>query len=327
MRRSLLSLGLLLPALFAESPVVADEPLNAASIDVFNEAVAAVEKKDWAVCRTKAIGVWLQFKNPNVAGILGICEAELGMHRDAAEHLDFFFAQQKGATASQLEQAKLRFDAVRPKVALLEITLNPSDAFLSYQGKPIGQGKQRLWVNAGDAELSIAREGESKSQTVSVAGGETRALTLELPPGLGTGGAGGAGAGGAGAGAAGGGGAGGAGPSEPAPTWPTVVLGVSGGVFAAAGIGLLIGGVVGRSNVASATEGQRCAADPACTDLEQDLATARTLGTLGVVGISLGAAALAGMGLYLGLTASSSPEPAVGLHLGPGALLLQGTFQ
>lgn len=92
-------LGGLAAALLLQHPARADDELNAASAKVFAEAIAAVEKKDWAVCRTKAIGVWQQIKNPKVAGILGICEAELKMHRDAAEHLDSFFANQKGSTA------------------------------------------------------------------------------------------------------------------------------------------------------------------------------------------------------------------------------------
>jgi hypothetical protein len=334
-------LGGLSAALLLHQPARADEELNAASAKVFGEAIAAVEKKDWAVCRTKAIGVWQQIKNPKVAGILGICEAELGMHRDAAEHLDFFFANQKGSAATQLQQAQTRFDAVRPKVALLEVTPDPDDAFVTVQGTPIGPGKRRLWVEPGSVSIGIAKNGESKSQTLDLRGGETRALSLVLPPGMGAGGAsasgagnsdpGGAGpAGAGGAGATGGGdpggaGAGGAGATgEEAPAWPAITLGVAGGVLLAGGIGTLVGGFVLEGAVVDRATGLRCASDPSCQSNEDDFATANTLGAVGITSLILGAAAMTGMIVYVTMTGES--ETHARLRVSPMGLSFEGSF-
>jgi hypothetical protein len=91
-------------------PARAQDELSQASKEVFKEAISAYSKENWAVCRTKAIGVWQQVKSVKVAGVLGMCESELGLNRDAAEHLDFFLQNQpKDAPPDQVAAARARW--------------------------------------------------------------------------------------------------------------------------------------------------------------------------------------------------------------------------
>jgi hypothetical protein len=335
------ALLLLAATCLAPGPAHADTELTAASKKVYEEAVAAANKSDWALCRTRAIGVWQQIQSPTVAGMLGICEAELGMHKDAAEHLDFFLKNQKKADPHPLREAQTRFDAARKKVARLTIVPTPDDAEITVNGKTVGTGRRTVFVDPGDVLVGASKMGQGRQRTVALLAGADETVQVEVPKepdaggaGAGGAGAGGAGAGGAGAGGAGAGGAGGTGQGggspvpgpEPAPLWPAVVLGVGGGVFLAAGVAMLVGGAVVRGNVLDRADGLVCATDPACQDNESELATARTLGTAGVIGLAVGAVALGGMGLYLGLTNDASDARAVGVVVGPGTFLLRGSF-
>ncbi len=322
--------------LLSAEPAYADGlELNEASKKVFGEAVDAVEKKDWAVCRTKAIGVWQQIKNPKVAGILGICEAELGMNRDAAEHLDYFFKNEKGTPEAQRAQAKQRMDKVRPKVAELTVMAKPSDAEVSINGTTVGRGTVTVFVDAGDVAVGCAKNGQSRNRTISVKAGATERVEIEVP--VDPSGAGGAAAGGGdtgGAGAvdgAGAGGAGGAPPvTEPKPAWPAIVLGVAGGVFIVGSIGSLVGAIVTHGDAEDAASGKDCNVDPSvCTDVDSTLDTANALGVVSFVGLGLGAAALTGMAIYIALPdgdAKAEPGPAVSLRVRGTFLSLEGAF-
>jgi hypothetical protein len=283
--------------------------------------------------------VWQQVKSANVAGILGICEAELGMNKDAAEHLEFFLAKQTKATPKQVAEVKKSLDKVLPKVAKVTVLPNPDDSDVFLDDVLVGRGRQTVFLNPGDARIGAAKDGQSITKTVTVKAGDVvTEYRIEVPKDPGGAGAGGAGAGGAGAGGAGaageGAGAGGAGsggagggPTEEAPMWPAIVMGAAGGVLLLGGAGLLVGGVVSKSSVDDATSSGSCATDPSCEDLRGSFGTAKGLATVGVIGMSLGAAALAGMGLYLGLAPPNrSAAPRVGVSVGPTHLMFQGSF-
>jgi hypothetical protein len=317
-----------------------EEELNQASKKVFQEARAAADKGDWALCRTRAIGVWQQVKSPNVAGILGICEAELGMNVDAAGHLELFLAKQTKATPQQVAEVKKSLDKVLPKVAKVTVIPNPDDSDVFVDDVLVGRGRQTVFLAPGDARIGAAKDGQSISKTVSVKAGEVvpeyRIEVPKDPAGAGAGGTGGTGMGGAGAGGSGAavGGAGGAGaggadvgpPAEGAPTWPTITLGVAGGVLLAAGIGTLVGGFVVEAGVVDRATGLRCDTDPACADNEDDFSTANTLGAVGIASLALGAAAMTGMVVYLVATGDDESKTHTQLRVGPAGLVFEGSF-
>ena len=307
-------------AMLLSAPAQAEEEeLNQASKKVYEEALTAANKSDWALCRTRAIGVWQQIKSPSVAGILGICEAELGMNRDAAEHLDFFLKNQKKATPKQLAQVTEAFDKVKPKVARITLTPVPDDADVFLDDKPLGRGKQTFFVSPGDVRVGVAKNGQAKNKTISVKAGEQLDnLVIDVPidsavgghaqGGSGaagaTGGSGGtagqgaAGAGGAGQGAAGAGGAGGDTAAEAKPLWPVFVLGGVGLAGIGAGVGLT---VAGGSQYADAEQTAACSPFTlACsTTATEQLDDAALLQNVGIGMFAVGGASLIGMAIYL----------------------------
>lgn len=312
-------------AMLLSAPAQAEEEeLNQASKKVYEEALTAANKSDWALCRTRAIGVWQQIKSPSVAGILGICEAELGMNRDAAEHLDFFLKNQKKGTPKQLAQVSEAFEKVKPKVARITLTPVPDDADVFLDDKPLGRGKQTFFVNPGDVRVGVAKNGQAKNKTISVKAGEQLDnLVIDVPidsaaggqAGVGgaTGGTGGAaGQGAAGAGAAGQGaagqGAGGAGgdvPAEDKPLWPVFLLGGVGLAGIGAGVGLT---VAGGGQYSDAEQTAACSPFTlACSNTaSEQLDAAALLQNVGIGMFAVGGASLVGMAIYLLIPSAST---------------------
>jgi hypothetical protein len=308
------ALLLLAATCLAPGPAHADTELTAASKKVYEEAVAAANKSDWALCRTRAIGVWQQIQSPTVAGMLGICEAELGMHKDAAEHLDFFLKNQKKADPNQLREAQTRFDAARKKVARLTIVPTPDDAEITVNGKTVGTGRRTVFVDPGDVLVGASKMGQGRQRTVALLAGADETVQVEVPkePDAGGAGAGGAGAGGAGAGGPG------PGPSEePAPLWPAIVLGTAGGVLVLGGAGLSIGQAV---TVGQARETAECVPfRRECElDAQEQIDRADLLQNVGFVAFGLGAASLGAMAVWLAVT-DEPPAVVVAPQVGPSA--------
>jgi hypothetical protein len=327
LRQAAPTLGLLTLLLAPVRPAHADdEELTQASKQVFREAIAAYDKNDWAVCRTKAIGVWQQIKNPKVAGLLGMCESELGLNRDAAEHLDFFFKKAKDAPPDQLKAAQARFDKVKAKIATVTLVPTPPDADVLVDGKILGKGQTTLFVEPGDRLLAASKNGQEKGRTVTLSPGDTRTIQIEVPfdaaAGGGGAGAGGAGAGGTGAGGSGAGGAGGTGEGE-ASLVPAIALGVAGGVLLLGGIGASIGAVVTRGSAEDDLGSTLCPGGGAvCEDVESKLDTANILWGVGIAGMVAGAAALTGMVIVLALPGDSDVQ----VRASGSFLSLEGSF-
>jgi hypothetical protein len=322
----------------------ADE-LTEAAKKVFDEAVDAMEKRQWAVCKTKAAGAWAQFKAPRIAAVLGLCEAELKLNRDAAEHLDFFLANAKDASPKQVAQIRERLEQLKPKLARVRIKPKPSDAEVSINGEVVGTGEVNRFVEPGDVVVSVAKNGQARGRTLTLRAGSEETAEIDVPMvdapggaggsgagvGAGAGAAGGASAGGAGAGAAGGAGAGGAGaggaePEGDKPLWPTLLLAGVGAAGVATGIGLV---VASAGEYDAASELAACSPFTAdCESLGRDaLASSDGLMTGAIVGFSVGGAALIGMAVWLALPQSSSNVSLLPV-IGPQAngLTIQGTF-
>ena len=274
-----------------------DTELTDASRAVFTEAIAAASKNQWAVCRTKALGVWQQIENPKVAGLLGSCEAELGMARDAAEHLDFYLLRDDGADPARTKTAKERFDKMRAKVALIILTPTPADAEVRVDGKVLGSGPQRVFVEPGAHVFEVAKGGPAAKKAIEVVAGDEKALSLSAPASEPAGGGGGVGGTGA---AGGGGGAGGAEETPGKQIWPTILL----GSVAAAGLGVGIGLTVasqGKYGDAEDIAGGCMGNGPACPveDGQALVDDADTFQNAGIAGFAVAGAAAIGMIVYL----------------------------
>lgn len=337
----------MLTVLLSIGPALAgDTRLSAAEEAVFNEAIDAANKKDWALCRTRAAGVWDKNKDPTVAALLGTCEAELGMSRDAAEHLDFFSQRDDGTKPKQTESVKKRLAIVRPKVMLVEISSEPA-ADVRVGGVVVGTTPLRLWLEPGSHRVEIGQTGyTSKVEEITATAGGSQKLDEKLEPvqGAGTGGATGTGgSGGAGDGGNGSGGAGGGDPDVPSGEKSVPVLAV-GGVLA--GAGLITGSVLLGLGISAGKESadkrdalggtNPCGAGTphtaACEEIA-DLDGRYTSFTIGG-GIALGAGAALGIAVLVYALVPEEPDTkdAARIFIAPmiepdqRGLLVQGRF-
>jgi hypothetical protein len=109
---------------------------------------------------------WHLKQSPDIAANLAQTEAELGKHRDAAEHFAFALAhllpsstdEQKKALAEGLEIEK-------KEVGTLHVTLEPADATLSIDDAPVTlPANGDVFVDPGEHRTSVTREGYQLSQ-------------------------------------------------------------------------------------------------------------------------------------------------------------------
>jgi hypothetical protein len=128
---------------------------------------------------------WHLKQSPDIAANLAQTEAELGKHRDAAEHFAFALAhllpsstdEQKTALAAGLEIEK-------KEVGTLHVTLEPADAALNVDDTLVSLPTNGdLYVEPGDHRASVTREGyQLNQQTVHVSKGSARVLWIRLEP-------------------------------------------------------------------------------------------------------------------------------------------------
>ena len=126
---------------------------------------------------------WSLKQSPDIAGNLAQTEAELGKHRDAAEHFAFALAhllpsstdEQKKALAEGLEIEKRQ-------VSTLHVTLEPADSRLAIDDAPVVLPPNgEVFVDAGDRRAVVSHEGyETNAQTLHVSKGAAQVLWIKL---------------------------------------------------------------------------------------------------------------------------------------------------
>ena len=126
---------------------------------------------------------WHLKQSPDIAANLAQTEAELGKHRDAAEHFAFALAhllpsstdEQKKALAEGLEIEK-------KEIGTLHVTLEPAESQLSIDDAVITlPANGDLYVDAGEHRALVTREGyESNQQTLHVSKGASQVLWIKL---------------------------------------------------------------------------------------------------------------------------------------------------
>lgn len=296
------------------------EAMKEARRQLFKEALLAMSDKKWEECRVKTLGTWTAGKHPQVASLLGICEVELGLFRDGAEHLRYALDRGEGDQPIRGEQVKTAFAKALTKVGAVDVTATPEGVELRLGERIVGEAPTTLYFDPGEHQLEARHDGHAtKLVQVSAKAGEKQSLAITLeplasdlkggdlvrPPGPGD-----------------------ERPDpidEPTakrPLWPAFVLG---GV-AAVGVGLGVTGFVVAGGARGDADDAILAAGPsgcgpdgaACAGVQSSLDQVNTMRGLGIGGFAVGGAALAGMIVYLVIPSSSEP--------GTGGLRLTPTF-
>jgi len=236
--------------------------------------------KRWPEARDKMREALKLKKSYDVAGNLGLVEAELEDWRAAAEHLHYARSvfPMKGKPESRERIERVLAEA-KSKVGCFSIKVSVDGAQVRVGDREVGSTPigDLVCGYPGPATVDVTRDGyRAASEPINLAmGGETSvSITLVPAKDEGTG----------------------KGETDPRPLWPTFLLG---GV-ALAGVGAGIGLVVAGSGKYGEAEETCTSATADCIAAQQSfLDEADTLSAAGIVSFGVGGAALVGTLLYL----------------------------
>jgi hypothetical protein len=298
--------------------------------DLVRRGIALGMKDRWTEAEPLLREAWGLKHSYDIAGNLGIAEAALGKHRDAAEHLTFalrtFPTNGKPEHRLLLEQTLAKS---RLQVAAVTIRVSVDKADVFVDGKVVGTAplEDVVFVDPGPRTIEAKLTGyDPASQLIEARKGTSSELTLTLkapaPPPTATGAV------------------------EPPPPWrPGTAWAVAGGVVAAAGLGTGLGlTFAGKSkasdaNAQLATLQMKGGANPCnvralatdCATLKSANQSADRLSNAAAAGY-----AVVGVGGALVLTyllwPSKKAEPRTGTQVvpligsGAGGVVLTGSF-
>jgi hypothetical protein len=181
---TLFGLLLAVPCLAAE-PNGSEEAERAEAL--FGEGNRAFAAGDYQSAFALYREAWSLKKSFDIACNLGRTEAELGFHRDAAEHLDACLRTFSVSSRSGLKDAKSRFrelfNRVRAEVGALEVRARPAGTEISVDGIEFGTAPldRQLFVDPGSRRVRARLRGyREQSVNVEVAAGGTASVVLEL---------------------------------------------------------------------------------------------------------------------------------------------------
>lgn len=104
---------------------------------LYDEGIAAYKKSKWAEARASFLAAWSLKKHWQIAASLGDCEAQLGLYRDAAEHVAYFL--RNAPPERQTSDANKLSSLARAKIATLVISVDANGADVAVDGKVIGK--------------------------------------------------------------------------------------------------------------------------------------------------------------------------------------------
>lgn len=306
---------------------------NARADEYFRQGKAFVKENRWEDARRAYLAGYQIKRGYDIAGNLGSVELELGLAREAAEHLASCIKSFPATgTAAQLAYIKGRFEEARQKVSALAIQVNVDGAEVFVDGHSIGRSpfNDDVYVEPGKRTLEAKLGGFAPSkQSIEIARGSWQSVALVLRA------------------------SGGAVPVGPPRSLPLVMEERSrapffvGGGVALAGIGAgLTGLFLAQSSAARAESqfnqlksrgGESACLDAAnaaeCDALDRAYHDKGTFRTVSIVGFATAGAALGAILTYgLLSTGKALPAKSAGLRVeplaGPGltGALVTGTF-
>ncbi len=157
---------------------------NARADGYFRQGKALVKKDLWEDARRAYLAGWQIKRGYDIAGNLGSVELELGLSREAAEHLAYCIKSFPATgTAAQLAYIKGRFEEARQRVAALSIQVNVDGAEVYVDGRSIGRSPfpDDVYIEPGSRTLEVKLAGFAPSKrAVEAAKGSWQSVALVL---------------------------------------------------------------------------------------------------------------------------------------------------
>ncbi|MGK3985790.1 hypothetical protein WME99_22275 [Sorangium sp. So ce136] len=123
-------------------------------------------------------------ESAEIAGELGLCELDLRKFRDAAEHLAWSLERRKALSPVQQKRFDDGLAKAVPFVATLYLSVDPPDAEVLIDGKPIGRPRRTytLFFEPGMHMVRARAPGrEEASQTLDARAATESGMTIQLP--------------------------------------------------------------------------------------------------------------------------------------------------
>lgn len=163
----------------------ADSGLTDVARDLFTAGVEAAKAGDWATCRSKQAAALKLNTHWQIAANLAECEAELGQHRDAAEHIALALRELPAGEAERKASAEALLARVKPFVAEVTITVEGDDAegaIVTIGGAEVGKAPiaHALYLAPGPHEIAARGTVAQQATQLEAAAGGSHPVTLVL---------------------------------------------------------------------------------------------------------------------------------------------------
>lgn len=163
----------------APAPAAAD-PTVAAVKRHYSAGRNAADAKQWPKAVEEFEKAYALKPLPQLAGNLGEAELRVGRFRDAAEHVERFLREDKGADADDKKNAQVWLDEAKKKIVTLRITVDEVGAEVLVDDKVIGTSPlaPEVYVEPGKHTV-VARKGTMRVEvTDTYEAGWTRVMRL-----------------------------------------------------------------------------------------------------------------------------------------------------
>lgn len=170
------------------APARAEQPSDtdrARAVELRRAGAAATKARQWDACIRAYVSAQALEDTALAAGDLGLCEEQAGRFADAHRHLDRALAaapaQNNGEPWKRYRAAMTR---VLDRVAIVFLTVTPTEALVVLDSSPIGQADGRyIAVEPGKHTISARLEGhEDATRSLTVSARDLPYVHLALTP-------------------------------------------------------------------------------------------------------------------------------------------------
>ncbi len=147
---------------------------------LYDQAEQAWKDKKWDECRAKTAAAWAVKQHPQIAGLMGECEAHLGLYRDAAEHLTIRLENDVGLPPDLRQELAKLLDEAKRHVATVTIEVNAGGATVNVDGRTVGTSPitAAQFLDPGDHRFEAVLDGKTVSHVAAFAAGRSTAIPL-----------------------------------------------------------------------------------------------------------------------------------------------------